>query len=435
MSQREYNGRTILLAAWGHNNGHITHCVALGHAARRQGWKVVIAHHEDPMHLQLVKDAKCESAIYPAELLAVDDMWSCWHDGSYIQASVEADLHIMEKANPDVVVHDLRLSLPIAAHAAKIPHAAIAHQVQLPGFSYPALGMSSLWMNGIEAFNSVLMSYKQQSIDRDLRELIGRGRVLIPSVPDFDPIPTPDHIASVIYIGPLSAAFGKIPADLATDGNCVRDGVFLYRTVGINSSLPDFCNAFADLSDRVFIATGSDKLADELQKNCSGTGFRIRAFWNMDAIHNYVSVAVHHGGPGTVLSCVQRGIPAVTLPGDNPERCMYGEKLASLGLGVSLPSGASLNTSWHSAVDTAGEAPFWPDVRRLIDWLRGDREIRVRCHEWKENLAMFSDDAAIDIISALAWPPAADTALPSDRVSALFSGVTDSTCQSVRGLR
>jgi UDP:flavonoid glycosyltransferase YjiC (YdhE family) len=123
--------------------------------------------------------------------------------------------------------------------------------------------------------------------------------------------------------------------------------------------------------------------------------------WNMSAVLDRVGVAVHHGGPGVTLGCLAGGIPAVALPGDSPERQLYGATLESLGLGASLSAEPSLATSWHAAVDTTQRMPGWHEVRRLVDSLRTSDEVWRRCGSWSERLVDLEPDAAIAAIDAL----------------------------------
>jgi UDP:flavonoid glycosyltransferase YjiC (YdhE family) len=180
-----------------------------------------------------------------------------------------------------------------------------------------------------------------------------------------------------------------------------RDGVFLYRTVGDNEALEEFCDAFADLDRRVLIATGSEELRRKLAARVEHAGFDVRSMWNMSAVLDRVGVAVHHGGPGVTLGCLAGGIPAVALPGDSPERQLYGATLESLGLGASLSAEPSLATSWHAAVDTTQRMPGWHEVRRLVDSLRTSDEVWRRCGSWSERLVDLEPDAAIAAIDAL----------------------------------
>lgn len=384
--------------AWGHNNGHIAHCAAIGREAARRGWRAVIAHDGNVLHSRLVEECGCESVRYPPALVPAE-MWHSWRDEPYLRAAVGADLDLIDKYSPSVVVHDVRMSTPIAACAARIACMSVCHQPLLPGFAYPELGVSELWLRGIAEFNKVLASFGQQPIAGDLRELLVRGLVLIPSVPELDPpLDTVPH-ESLRYVGPLTA---PAPHGVDVPDRLERDAVFFYRTVGPNASLPEFCEAFADLGDRVFIATGAEDSARELRERCAPYGFRIRAFWSMAAVGAQASVAVHHGGPGMSLSCLDGGMSSLIIPGDSPERGLYGSRISSLGVGMTLSAGASFSSSWHSAVDLTGPPTSWSHIRALTTRLHDDAEVRARVEAWRTRLAELGPHLAVDALDSAA---------------------------------
>lgn len=388
---------TVLFTPWGNNNGHVTHCLALARAAQKRGWHTVVAHHGDPLHERLIAEAGCEATRYPRSQLG-RDMWDCWMDEAYIAAAVEADLALIERFGAAAVVHDIRISSPIAAAAAGVPYAAICHETLTPGFAFAGLGVSSLWTRSNAQFNRTLARYGQAPVREDLRELLTRGVVVVPSVPEFDALPEAMGTA-VVYTGPLSLELAPEEAENlpARDGK----GVFFYRTVGLQSRLGEFREAFGDLGDRVFIATGTEGAATELRSATAGSSFRIRSLWDMDVIRGAVSAAVHHGGPGTCLSCLAGRLPSVVLPGDNPERAHFGDRVQSLGMGVSLSRGTSLGTSWGAAVDSTGNAPPWAEVRRELDRLIDDPAVRAGAGRWARLLTGPGAASAFDAVDAL----------------------------------
>jgi len=387
--------RTILLAAWGGNNGHVVHCARLGRTAVDHGWRAVVVHERNDVHADLVREAGCESLTYRRDLTTDNDRWHCWHSEQYVKRSVESDLLMLEDIRPDVIVHDVRPSLPVAAEIMQIPHAAICHCTYLPGFSFAGLGTSELWLGGLNEFNRVLDAWGQPPISRDLREMFVRGLIFVPSMPEFDPVPAALE-GRTHFIGPLSGLRRRQPS-----GARRGEGVFLYRTVGDNEALEEFCGAFADLDRQVLIATGSEELRRKLAARVGHTGFDVRSMWNMSAVLDRVGVAVHHGGPGVTLGCLAGGVPAVALPGDSPERQLYGTTLESLGLGASLSAEPSLDTSWHAAVDTTQRMPSWYEVRRLVDSLGKSDEVWTRCRSWSERLVDMEPHASIAAMDAL----------------------------------
>jgi UDP:flavonoid glycosyltransferase YjiC (YdhE family) len=390
-------GKTLLLISWGNNNGHIAHCVALGEIARKAGWNVVLATEENPVHLALAAHHGFDVLAIPLGS-GLTDRWLCWHDESYLSKAIEEDLRLIAESAASVVVHDLRMSIPISARAAGIGCASICHQPLFIGFDHPGLDTNPLWTGGVDGFNNVMQSLGVDEISADLRELLVRAPVIIPSVPEFDPL-TPEFPAEMAcYVGPLTSPTTDPAIHEPTE--LAADSIFFYRVIG-DSSLTEFRRAFGELGNRIVIATGSVESASWLQRECADLNFQVRPLWNLNEVLRRSAVVVHHGGPGMSLNCLEEGVPAVAVPGDHPDRCLYSDRLQTLGLGLSLSSGATLDTSWQSAVDTTGTMPAWTRVRECTEQIQSDTGLQSRVKDWKEKLAGWDGSAVRDVLAGL----------------------------------
>jgi UDP:flavonoid glycosyltransferase YjiC (YdhE family) len=391
--------KTLLLLPWGGGNGHFTHCAAVGKAAADRGWRVVMALTGNAVHRSLACSLGFETVRYPRGL-DTENSWECWLNERYVEAAVEADIDMIQDVGASVVVHDIRLSTPVAALVCDREPVVIAHSPVLEGFDYPGLPTPTLWREAVRSVNHTIGKLGQPLIAGDVRELLSRGPVVIPSIPEFDEVPDA-FSGSAVYVGPLSLSKGTRHHAAEVDTAASEDNFFFYRTVGTGESFHAFRPVFSDYGRRILIGTGSEESTRSLQMQCTEAMFRIQAMWDFERIAPQIKVAVHHGGPGTVFDCIKNGLPSVALPGDNPERGLYAGKLDKYGLGISLSGEAKVDTEWGKAIDSTGEVPPWTEVREHIERLASDADLRPRIKQWSARLDNFSVDQALDLLAVV----------------------------------
>lgn len=325
-------------------------------------------------------------------------MWTCWRSTSFIREAVDLDIELITNTNATVVVHDIRASTPVAARLLGIRLGVITHSPTLPGFSYPKFGTLELWTDTCAAFNKALAYYSQRPIT-DLRQLFAEGTIIIPSSPAIDPLPRRSYTQRVSYVGSLGGGdsdeyAGSPPLERSREESA--EGLFFYRTVSSNAEVSEFAGAFQDIANNVIIATGSADSADSLRTALAGTDFRIAPLWPMADVRRQAGVAIHHGGPGSVVGCIEAGMPSLVLPGDSPERGIYGDRVEALGAGVTLSNGPNLQTDWHGAVDQSAPPVPWRTIRDQLDELVMSHDIRRGVDAAQKQLANLNVDHALD---------------------------------------
>ena len=393
------SSKTILLAPWGNNNGHMAHCLALGAEAVRQGHRTIILYHEGSAHRQMIERTGCEALRYPAELQA-DNVWKCWHDNDFLTRSIQADALLLEREAIDIVVHDIRLSMPIAARLAGCACASICHQPLFAGFAYEQDGVSDLWLSGLDSFNAVLGRFGQPLLDSDIREILARDTILIGSIPELDPLTSQISPESAIYVGALSPTiWNERQSSAGAFEIQPSTGLLFYRTVGLRSDLASFSEVFLSKQTRVLIAAASNSTSDHLKTLMPSTAPDIAPLWDINALRGHDFVVIHHGGPGTILGCLAAGLPSLALPGHSPERIMYGSRLSGLGVGDSLPLAANYTTGWFDSVDESPDAPSWETVAKRVDAIRADANMAETVAEWSRTLQGLGPRYAIQALT------------------------------------
>jgi UDP:flavonoid glycosyltransferase YjiC (YdhE family) len=354
-----------IFASWGNGSGHITRVVDLADRARAEGWDVTVVTRPLPLHLDLIGRYGHPFIAIPGNLVPADP-WTCWLETGFLEESVAWDRRLIASIEPDIVIHDARISTMIAAAESGTSYVSICQQNALAGFEYPGLGTQAVWTEPIGVVNAQLRKSKLPLLEKDVRDLFLRGRILVPSIPEIDPIPEKLAGYDIVHVGPLRARGAARPLGRAPSGK----DVFFYRTVGPGTDYEQFAAAFGDIASQVHIATGDPAITEELQhKIADHHPFQIATFTDIDALRPRLGAAVIHGGHGISLTCINLALPAVVLPGDNPERNLNGRGLAACGFGRVLGVDASFSINWAASVDVTGHVPSWQAVRDEVDAL------------------------------------------------------------------
>lgn len=362
------NSGRVILFSWGNGTGHITRLVDMADRARAEHWDVTIATRSHPLHLDLIGKYGHPLISYPGDLVPANP-WACWADSGFLEKSVDWDRDLIGSIKPDLVIHDNRVPTMIAAAESQTKYASICQQNQLPGFDYPRLGTEATWTAPVPAVNARLAKSKLRLVAGDIRSLYKRGRILLPSIPEIDPIPEELAANDIVHIGPLRVRDSARPRRWVPRGDANGQDVFFYRTIGPGTDLEQFGDAFGDIADRVHVVTSNSAITQQLQKRLKGYPFHVATFTDLDELRPRLGAAVIHGGHGITLTCVSMALPAVVLPGNNPERNLNGSRLVASGFGTVLGIDASFATSWGESVDVTGCVPAWQTVRDAVEAL------------------------------------------------------------------
>ncbi|MCU0113492.1 hypothetical protein [Curtobacterium poinsettiae] len=349
---------TLLLTSWGRGNGHTARLLQIGGAFAEAGWNPVLYGYSNSLHLEQVRIAGWTTEVYPPWAEGVDP-WFAWSDRETLERAVALDREVLRRFAPSFIVNDCRIPMVIAALAEGIPFVSVCQDNQVPGYCYDGSTIPVTWTAPVESINAVLDSLELEPIVGDARWLFARGRMAVPSTPELEPITSPylDRL-DLVHTGLLNArSAGEVDTPSA---------LLFYRTVG--SIDGEFRAAFADWPGPIYIATGSEHEASRFERDRL-PGVNVQALWNLDAIGPELRAIVHHGGHGVTLRGIADGIPAVILPGPNPERSANGRRAELSGAARVMKVERNAGPVWGPAVDETGDRPTWSEIRRAIDGL------------------------------------------------------------------
>ncbi len=324
--------------------GHVSRCLVLAAELARQGWKVAFVldgPHADrvaaagwpvfrtpspPLMTRLRRRlgaALARSRPGPAYLFFSDLNFQAVRDGFHttqiVRQQVEWELGVVDRFRPDVLIGDVWLLTSIVGRIAALPVVQIIRSAAHP--AHPRL----VWWRDLPSqlcspdvgpvFNPALEQWGLRPIRR-AEDLLDGDLLLVPSVPELDPLP-PD-VERTHYVGPLvrSVQGGeRVPDWLEA---LPRDRPVLYVTVGGGSDsvrgldlMPFWQAVFAGTGWEVVISTGGRPVPRRWRRVGN-----LRAFsWLPGAAMIARSDGVvFHGGYGTMMETVRSGVPSVVLP-------------------------------------------------------------------------------------------------------------------------
>lgn len=348
----------ILLVSWGRGNGHVTRLLSIGAALSTTGAKCVVLTHNDGIHADLIERAGYGAVNYP-DWADKADPWTRWGDERFLKQSIEYDLRVIEDCGPHLVVNDNRISTIIACAIADIPVVTLCQDNQIPGHTYAKEDLAPIWTEPIPAVNKQLVKNGLTPIADDLRWIFALGRIAIPSEAEYEPVDSKSTALDIVHLGALST----IPAI----GRKEQNDLLFYRTVDHIGT--EFLESFEAWDGQLFVATGDKDRLKSISRPNLPSNVKIAPLWDLGDIGGGIRAIVHHGGHGISTTGIASGIPAVVLPGANPERRANGDRAAALGLATVLLPDTFAGPVWGPAVDVTRDRPDWAEVQSAVSRL------------------------------------------------------------------
>lgn len=328
----------LLIVPWGRNLGHVMRCLSIvAEAAKRKEIDVTIALPERWRATVERLGASIQS--YP-ETLTARPAWENWQSLDHLRSSLRADLNLLEQVRPDVVLHDIRPTLLLACMLQGIPCALTGKCHQYPGFLFPGEKLAEpVWRNTTELTNQLLSECGLPLVKEDLRELLYRNPVFIPSVPEFDPV-SPDRVeegiaARLWYTGPLLWSEG-VHTDLPLfHGDAVPPVLFVYGVITRQYDLDQLVAAFRETPFHLLV-TGVPPGVHAPEK---AERLSIYPLIDVTTVLPRCTAAITHSAHGSCLSTLSAGLPVVALSGpyQEYERTHNGRLLEKMKVGYRLP--------------------------------------------------------------------------------------------------
>lgn len=309
-----------------------------------------------------------------------------------LERYVKADLDVIDRVRPDLIVGDLRWSLAVSAPLRKLPLASLINAywsrfAKRDGFPMPdhpvvrLLGERTAAKYFPKALPWVFRYFAaplNQQRERaglaplgDLLDVLGFGDFVLyadpPELVEMRELPAHHHFLGAIAwsaAGPLPEAWGRTDTPI-------------YVTLGSSGAaraVPIVLAALSRLPVDVLLATAGRPVARTLPGNVRAVGFV-----NGGAACARARLVIHNGGSSTGYQALLAGTPVLGLPG-NLDQYLASERIDARQAGLTLRSGTLREDAVVAAVERLlGEPGFRQRAEGLRDlFVRYDARERFR---------------------------------------------------------
>jgi hypothetical protein len=239
-------------------------------------------------------------------------------------AVVELAANAIETARPDLVAIDQVPPATAVARSRGLPVVQITH-----GPLFPAVGPWAYWLD--ERPPELRYPPPLPAVNRALEDV---GVAPIGHVDEL--------LAGDLTIVPTPPGLGTAPGALHVDVPTLLDGrpAEVRRRPGrpLVALLLGTKPRLAEEAARGALAAGADVVALEASAAALPEDPGVQRLAAVDAasLLRQVDAAVHHGGSGSIVTCLQAGAPSIAVPTQG-EQDFNAHRLAELGLGRCLP--------------------------------------------------------------------------------------------------
>ncbi|MCB0406036.1 MAG: glycosyl transferase family 1 [Bdellovibrionales bacterium] len=267
-------------------------------------------------------------SLSPETVLTRAESGTSPYDISTLAKYVEADLHLLDAVQPDLVVGDLRLSLAVSAEYKKIPFATLINAywsrgwqprpyplpdhptvrwfgTRIAGFFYP-LARPFVFRSFAAPLNRLRKRYGLSTIG-NLQDVLTYGTyTLYPDTPGL--IPLPQMSSTERFLGPVLWS----PAlELPTWWEHLRrDKPLIYLTLGSSGNhrvLPTVVDALADLPVEIAVSTAGKTSEHSLNAFTA-------PYLPGDKLCEHADLVICNGGATTAYQALYAGKPVIGIP-------------------------------------------------------------------------------------------------------------------------
>ncbi|MBA4389199.1 MAG: hypothetical protein C0404_14595 [Verrucomicrobia bacterium] len=380
---------SILFVAEGVSLAHVARPALLARWAAEAGHEVSFA-----CSSRFAWVARCEG-LTPIEIETIGDadFYSRLSHGKFfytvedIRRYISAEVELMSRLDPDLVVGDFRLTLPVSAWYAGVECLSLANAYWSPvaerRLSPPEAGFFGLLPSGIrETLFSALkpLAYRMFAAPLDrVRKSYG-----LPAFSDFRQhytggdtcgymdlpslVPLEQPPSNHFYLGPVIWHPRGLPEPSLSGLGLERP--LAYVTMGSSGDrrlLPAICGELLGANCDLAISGIRQEEQEMLLAEVPGLKGRsvLGQFFSPKAALARASFTVCHGGNGTVYQSLEAGVPVVCLP-SNPDQSLMSDATEAAGAGI-----VAQRNSIRRSIDMVLDGRHGSAARRLADAIAG----------------------------------------------------------------
>lgn len=347
---------TILLVAEAVTLSHFARIATLARTLEATSYRVIVA--SDPRYAGL--DSTLLSALEPIESISSRQFSQALargkplYDADTLSRYVEADLALIDRIKPDLIVGDFRLSLSVSAPLRQIPYAAVVNAYWSPyadiAYPIPDLPLTRLLGVGFaqrlfdlvrplafalhaQPLNRVRRRYGLPALGHDLRRSYTWGDyTLYPDIPEIAPMRDlpPNHQ----FLGPVHWSTDTPLPDWWSQ--LPQDKPVVCLTLGSSGNaefLPEAVRVLAQLPITLLVATVGKNLPLPLPDNVFHA-----EYLPLQAALQRTQLLICNGGSLTTYQAIACGVPVIGIC-SNLDQLLNMAAMQRLGCGITLRAG------------------------------------------------------------------------------------------------
>jgi UDP:flavonoid glycosyltransferase YjiC (YdhE family) len=375
--------RTILLVAEAVTLAHFARIATLARALGASSYRVIVA--SDPRYAGL--DSTLIPAIEPIESISSHAFSHALtqgkplYDAETLSRYVEADLMLIDRIKPDLIVGDFRLSLSVSAPLRQIPYAALVNAYWSPyadiAYPIPDLPLTRLLGVGFaqhlfdlvrplvfarhaQPLNRVRRKYGLPALGHDLRlSYSWADYTLYPDIPEIAPMR--DLPSNHQFLGPVLWSTDTPLPDWWNQ--LPQDKPVVCLTLGSSGNadfLPSALRALMQLPITLIVATIGKTLPMPLPANVFHADYL-----PLQAALQRAQLLICNGGSLSTYQALACGVPVIGVC-SNLDQLLNMAAMQRLGCGITLRAGGLAPAALAQAVSAMLTSAFHAAAARQL---------------------------------------------------------------------
>jgi UDP:flavonoid glycosyltransferase YjiC (YdhE family) len=341
----------FLLEPCNNTLSHVAKCLALREALEARGHEVFLAvSSQRAQFLDRIGVTRYE--VLP-DIQQADGGPSpsfAWFRAERVEFCVRAEVSLLRRLRPDVVLGVFRFTGPLSASLAGVPYDSLICGCMTPacsevlgfagdepGAKVQADAITFFRRAGAQRIQSALSALRLNRVD-DLWQLLTGRRTFLWDFPEFQPL---DPAAGYHHVGPIRWAGWPQPQFDAARLDALRPPIAVVAFGTGCIPMPhaqQVITALRRMGHSVALALGGQPVPLGLDADCAPDELAAFEFLPVEHVLARAALVICHGGQGLIFEAMRQAVPVVVLP-LQPEQAQNGRCVERLGCGQRLLRG------------------------------------------------------------------------------------------------
>lgn len=300
--------------------------------------------------------------IDPIEALAKTRLFGSAFNRLTVEKYIDAEVELIEKILPDVIIGDFRLTLSISCKLKRVPYVALLNAYWTNYYAIPFTAPESLFITRLlgkkvvtagkefllrlyaRPFNKI-SKIKGCSTCKNIFDVMTSPDLnLLVDMPEYAPCRNlPPHFK---YIGPIF--WEKSGENYSGFPKLEKHKPVIYITMGSTGYkrlFEELVGFFSNKNYQVIMTTGEKIKFPVIPNN-----FYVQKYLPGSKVMEVTNLCICHGGNGTIYQALSKGVPIIGIPAIH-DQSFNMDRVVDLGLGIKLSAGNFKCADLDSAID------------------------------------------------------------------------------------